>query len=268
MHVPNVIVFGETGVGKSSVINMLAGAPVATASNSVQGVTFQSAAYEIKIGDGQFKIYDTIGLGEDSAGSVPATTAVKNIYQLMVEVEGGVDLLVYVLRGPRLGAAARKNYQMFYEILCQKKVPIVIIITGLEAEHDRNAWWSTNKAYFDKRGMEFVAAACITASPGKGGVYQKEYEESQKAVQDLILRWSSRGPWHPPTTTGWFTTACIDMITQLFPSATFGFSKSVKEALVCAGMSVKDATVEANKIERQIRRQLRERQRAKRLSLG
>ncbi len=42
---PNVIIFGETGVGKSSLINMIAGTPSAAISSSAIGCTFESVGY-------------------------------------------------------------------------------------------------------------------------------------------------------------------------------------------------------------------------------
>jgi len=47
--IPNIIVFGETGVGKSSIINMLQGGEVATTSNSAYGCTSESSHHEVTL---------------------------------------------------------------------------------------------------------------------------------------------------------------------------------------------------------------------------
>ena len=46
----NIIVFGQTGVGKSSIINMLQGEAVATTSDGAYGCTAKSAYHEVTLG--------------------------------------------------------------------------------------------------------------------------------------------------------------------------------------------------------------------------
>jgi GTPase SAR1 family protein len=256
-RIPNVIVFGETGAGKSSVINMLAGGLAAETSNSAVGVTFKNEVFKKQIRGLPFNIYDTVGLSEGDAGRVPGRISIKSLYQLIRRVEGGVDLLVYVLRGPRIRGAARKNYLMFYEIFCKKKVPIVIVVTGLEEELDRQAWWKDNEEHFVKQDMAFAAAACVTASRGKNGVYATEYEESKRSVEDVILQWRASEPWHPPITpASWFVTVCVAIFNYFAKTFSFTpivFATSVKEALIsCESMGEKEASFEAVKIQREV----------------
>jgi GTPase SAR1 family protein len=47
--IPNIILFGETGVGKSSIINMLQGEEVATTSNGAYGCTSESSRHEVTL---------------------------------------------------------------------------------------------------------------------------------------------------------------------------------------------------------------------------
>jgi GTP-binding protein EngB required for normal cell division len=251
-RIPNVIVFGETGAGKSSVVNMLAGKPIAATSSAAAGVTFQSNRHEIMIRGLPFNIYDTVGLSEGDAGKVTARTAIKSLYRLICEVEGGVNLLVYVVRGPRIRGAARKNYHMFHEIFCKKKVPIVIVVTGLEEEHDRQAWWESNKEHFLNQDMVFAAAACITASRGKNGVYSKDYEESKRSVEDVVLQWRANEPWHPPTTSAtWFVTVCVDIFNRFAGILSFtpAFAKFMEGTLMlCGDVDERAASFAANNI--------------------
>ena len=187
---------------------MLAGAQIAPTSSDAVGCTFTSECYEFKIHGKPFKFHDTAGLGECAEGKVSAPQAIENLFRLIRELEGGISLLVYVVRGPRLRDAARKNYLMFYEIFCEEQVPIVVVVTGLEEEKDRQAWWGRNESHFLKQRIVFGAAACITATPGKRGVYEEEYEESKKSVQDVVLRWCAQEPWRPVTVISWFSKVC------------------------------------------------------------
>src|ERR1700730_10509355 len=112
LPIPNIIVFGETGAGKSSVINMLEGNDKAEVSSSAKGVTFTSAQYQKTISGTLFKVFDTAGLNEGAAGAVPARAASKGLSQLLRQLEGSLNLLVYVMRAPRITETAQKNYEM------------------------------------------------------------------------------------------------------------------------------------------------------------
>lgn len=182
---PNVIIFGETGAGKSSVINMFPGKPIATVGSGADGCTFENRCYKRQINNMTFNVYDTVGFNAQATKNVTPKEAIANLGRLIREVKGGVNLLVYVTRG-RPTPTAQRNYEVFYKILCNKNVPIVIVVTGLELA-DRNAWWDQNENLFSSRGMIFKDAACVTAIPGIGGIYMAEYKESKKNLKDLVL---------------------------------------------------------------------------------
>ncbi|KDQ62068.1 hypothetical protein JAAARDRAFT_203290, partial [Jaapia argillacea MUCL 33604] len=204
----NVIIFGESGVGKSSIVNMVAGEEVAKTSGDLLGCTSESNHYAVKLSDRTINLFDTAGLNEGSEGTVPSVDAIKNLYKLVRNMDDGVHLLVYVISGSRIRQSTLNNYRMFYTALCQERVPIVLIITGLEQEESRSAWWNRNVGVFDRRGMHFNGHACIVGTRGRwlGGRYmfQEDYEESQKEVVDVITQSCLTRPWKMKRTP-WFT---------------------------------------------------------------
>jgi len=61
-HAANFIIFGEIGVGRSSLINLIAGEKLATTSSGATSCTLQSTKYKVKLHDCQCEVnlYDTV----------------------------------------------------------------------------------------------------------------------------------------------------------------------------------------------------------------
>lgn len=237
----NVILFGESGSGKSSVVNMLSTRVVAPVSNGVKGCTFESTSYEVNVLGKRMTLWDTAGLDEGESGRVPDVKAITNLYKLLLKVGGGINLLVFVTR-PRIKDASQKNWKLFREIICQGKVPIVTVVTGLEEENEMESWWGDNKEKFRSYNMDPDAHACITASRGKarngGYVYDEEFEESKARVQSLLRLKCRQEAWKVPRAE-WFKT----IVETTYQTRWLCFQKEVKT----------DKTVEGSALRRLVK---------------
>ena len=200
---PNVVVFGEAGVGKSSLINMIAGRQLSPISGDASGCTFKSTSFDVELKGKLVRFWDTAGLNEGDAGTVVAKDAIINLYMLLKSLENGISLLVYCIRGPRIRDSTVTNYKMFYHGLCQEKVPIVLVVTGLEAEESMDEWWTRNGKRFNKQKMTFSGQACVTATKGKirkgTHMFEQEYEESTGKVRKLVDENCHHEPWQLKT---------------------------------------------------------------------
>ena len=251
---PNVIIFGETGAGKSSVVNMLSGGETAEVNSDAKGVTFQHERYVKDIGGRRLNVFDTVGLNEADGGTVSSAQAIGRLYWLMHGLKDGVSLLVYVVRGPRLKTSVLHNYKLFYEIFCDKEVPIVLVITALENEEDMDGWWKKNEATYLAQKMTFSGAACITAIKGKRDHFKEEFEQSREKVEKLILKHCAKTPWLPPAggVLAWLNkvlTTAYNLFAHVFKMQVAVFSETIYQALMsCAGLHDKEAREWANKI--------------------
>jgi GTP-binding protein EngB required for normal cell division len=215
----NVIVFGETGAGKSSVINMLLGDGQAQTSNSARGCTFESNPFPFDFPpdfgpNKSLTLWDTAGFNEGDVGTVPSTEAMVSLYKLLNKLsnKNGVSLLVFVMRG-RIKASTKLNWTLFNEVICQSDVPSVVVVTAMENMANKpkgmDSWWEENVETFNEYGITPTGYACVTASKGrkKRGMFVNEalYLESQKRLSHLIYSTCAVEPLQVPPIQ-WFKT--------------------------------------------------------------
>ncbi|KIJ67471.1 hypothetical protein HYDPIDRAFT_69846, partial [Hydnomerulius pinastri MD-312] len=192
----HIILFGETGVGKSSLIDLIAGDRIANVSPDAQGCTLESKEYQIKSGSSMMRLWDTVGLQEPELGAKDCVGAIEKAIQLIRKLNavGGASLLLFCIRGNRITATTQSNYKLFYDVLGRKEIPIALAITHLEAEDDMEAWWPRNVKTLEKYGIFTAGHACITAIEG-----HRKYSESKDAVQDLLSKYSDQGKFSMPS---------------------------------------------------------------------
>ncbi|KIJ67509.1 hypothetical protein HYDPIDRAFT_60183, partial [Hydnomerulius pinastri MD-312] len=185
----NIILFGEAGVGKSSVINLIAGKTLAKVPSDVDSHTVASTPYDFTLESQHYRIYDTPGLEEPQMGANGYLAAIETAFALIRSLDeaGGVHLLLFCLRTGRITAAVQSNYRLFYEVLCNKQVPIALVLTGLERERNMEDWWDRNASNIKKYGIYSIGHACITAV--KDGPFGQEdkYAESENKVRALLI---------------------------------------------------------------------------------
>ncbi|KAF9232432.1 hypothetical protein BU15DRAFT_55036 [Melanogaster broomeanus] len=196
----NIIVFGERDAGTRSVINLIAGRPVANFSPDVHGFIMSSKQYLFDVTGRHFRIWDTVSLEEPEMEVIGYLMAIKKAHELIQQLskEGGVDLLLFCIRGSRFTATIQSNYRLFYEVLCRSAVPISLVITHLEREPDMDDWWPRNSKSLEKYGIMGAGHACVTGLPD-----HSKYEESKIAIQNLLVSYDGKGKYSMPSD-AWF----------------------------------------------------------------
>ena len=219
----NIVVFGESGVGKSSLINLIVGRSIAATSSGAKGCTFDHKKYELQVDDTQYAIWDTAGLDEGAYGTVPAEIAEEHLKQLLRDLTraNGIHLLVYCVRATRLRKTLLSNYNLFYSAICRKKVPIVAVVTGLENYEEEMAdWWIANETEFASLKMHFDGHACVTtlnADKVNSPILKQRCQASREAVLSLIASTCPRDSWGTEQE-GWVSAAIADVRAMFTPT--------------------------------------------------
>jgi len=249
MSQPNIIVFGETGVGKSSIINMLDGSGKADVSSSAAGVSIKDICYKKTIKGETFNVFDTAGLNEGRRGTVTPRVAIEMLHNLICRLDDGISLLIFVMRAPRVTATAHQIYKMFYEIVCQKNIPIVIVITHLEFEPDMDVWFDNNREVFRKQEMTFEGNACITTIKIQVEGRANAYEKSKEKVEQVILNHAAKEPLKM-SRQSWFAEAVL-MVIDIFGFTPSDLDPSLLDLVKsCGGLSNREAKTLVRKIRR------------------
>ncbi|KAG1847329.1 hypothetical protein DFJ58DRAFT_797938 [Suillus subalutaceus] len=138
-----------TGVGKSSLINLIAGKDIAPTSPDALPCTTEEHAYEIDIRGQRYTLHDTL-----------------KYFLRKISEEDGLHLLVYCVRGSRATRALRHSYETFAAAIAGMKVPVVLAVTCVDDLSEAGEWWKRNGKTVESLGIRFDAHACICTLPG------------------------------------------------------------------------------------------------------
>lgn len=190
----NVIVAGESGIGKSSLINLIADQqPARTSSDSVV-CTVAPESYSVRIDGHDFLLWDTPGFNEGLTDS-PRTNYSAQLHSFLrrMSFEGKIDLLLYCIPASRAKMAMVNNYRAICSVV-PPTTPIAAVVTHLERHPGQmEDWWANNGHDLGSLGMNFVGHACVTTLPASGtrvlpsSIYER-VAESRKALRSLIRR--------------------------------------------------------------------------------
>ncbi|KAI6030289.1 hypothetical protein EDC04DRAFT_87188 [Pisolithus marmoratus] len=183
MSTRNVVLLGEVGSGKSSIINLIAGDCVAKPSNDANGGTRRIMCYTLNVspGDTQINLWDTPGW--DGADGESTSQGVNSFLQNLHATEG-IHLLLFCMPKGRATKNLLKNYKDIYSERAWCETPTALAITRLERmTPNMHNWWEVNGTSLENQGLQFHAHACVTTVDD----IEEAKQVSQNRLRKLVL---------------------------------------------------------------------------------
>jgi predicted GTPase len=210
----NIVIFGAMGAGKSSLINLIADQNIAKTGSNLKRCTLTWTKYMLPtlFNDElqhNINIFDTMGIENPELEPYEYHRSIKNASRLLRELDacGGTSLLIYCVQKGRDSGALRSNYQLFREVLYQRRVPMVMVVTCLEDENVMEEWWERNRASLEASEIVVDGHACVTTLKNEA-----KYEASREAVRELIRRYAAV----IPVSGGWKKKGIVSAFMQRF----------------------------------------------------
>ena len=163
----HVVFIGETGSGKSSVINLVADRNCAPVSPSAEPCTRDFASYEVIVNERSYTLWDTpvTNPGTSIFRRLTRRDSLKRFLQERYRLKE-LDLIVLCVRASRALEGMSRVYQVFCRGYRQLAIPVVIAITHLErVQPTMDAWWKDNERKLAELGLVFDGHACLTCLP-------------------------------------------------------------------------------------------------------
>jgi len=187
----NVIIAGESGIGKSSLINLITSQQLAETSNDSSACTLSAKGHRTSIDGHNFVLWDTPGFNK---GLEAPSANYLAIFRSLIEdlgSRGGVDLVLYCMLASRAKIALMNNYFAVCDLI-PKSTPVVAVVTSLERYPSRmEDWWMHNQSELARLDMTFVGHACITTLPDCVTLppyIRERIADSRKMLRDVIRR--------------------------------------------------------------------------------
>ncbi|KAF8121740.1 P-loop containing nucleoside triphosphate hydrolase protein [Boletus edulis] len=202
----HVAIVGNTGVGKSTLVNVLKGDEIAEVNNDVKPCTTRKKEYEVVDGNTTYHIWDTRGLNEASEKEVLPIRILKfarilpdadrELKRFLRGKEPSVDLVLLCIDAKKTKVEVHwKIFDKVYVDFCEEGLKVAVVVTRLKEKDfsgPGSEWKGTCKGTAKKVVKEFPDMSLIEAVPEFGELSDKSVNECRGRILTLISKACSR----------------------------------------------------------------------------
>ncbi len=188
-----ILVFGSSGAGKTSMLMELTGEEKPVGDGVLGITTFNTSPFEaIQRNHNIYKFLDTAGLNESDKGRIPEKQALRRLVKLLRDSKEGYNLLIHVIRAlPRNTALWQRNHEFFGDVICQKRIPVLLVFTGCEDSDPMTLWQEENAKALEQLGLKGAATvcSCFCQPKDRGG------RQAMEEIVGPLRKESARSVW-------------------------------------------------------------------------
>lgn len=184
----NVMVMGETGVGKSALVNLIAGHEIAKVSPDASLCTAKTTKYPTTVGLAPYILWEVTGFNQPGTNS-DAQIMEKGLLSA-VEQKATVDVVLFCMRGKKMTKETQTIYSLI-KLMFGDYVPIILVVMHLEGEKVMEDWWVRNEQGLKNKGVVGEAHVCVTAVRDQAR-YATKSADSRRDVLGVLE--ASRSP--------------------------------------------------------------------------
>ncbi|KAG0707122.1 kinase-like domain-containing protein [Suillus ampliporus] len=187
-----IAIVGAIGSGKSSLVNLLSGTPVARTSNDVGRCTTKWKDYPTSFRGTAYKVFDTVGFASGNCTPLEYKERIGGMEKYAkqqiraIREQAGIDLVLLCVPSRNFYVETVMNdYRRIQGELGGSQVPVVLVVTHLDEPFTIESWWSKNSPVFRDQMRSIADHICITS------IHARYLEQSREHIFQTIAHYCS-----------------------------------------------------------------------------